>query len=141
MRGPLISMVSLSLLASAGLAEERAGQSSVQAGVYLSEATLPKGWPVPGPFGQVTQKDYPVYRAAYTSGKGQTRSFWTLFNHIKSQDIPMTAPVEMEMQTVGDELKMTTMGFLYQNPEVGEEGVTGSKVPLKPRLKRHWIKS
>ena len=30
---------------------------------YVSEAPLPKGWPQPGPYNQVSEKNYPAYRA------------------------------------------------------------------------------
>ena len=143
MKGPLVSVVSLGLLVSAGLAEEKGGKMTHENG-YVSQASLPEGWPMPGPFHQVTPKTYPVYRAAYTSGSGQTRSFWALFNHIKREKIPMTAPVEMEVQSVNGELEMTTMGFLYQSPEVGEQGLAGEKVrvmdvPAMRVLSYAWI--
>ena len=96
----------------------------------MDEAELPKGWPAPGPYDEVTKKEYPVYRAAFTENGGQTRSFWTLFQHIKSKDIPMTAPVEMKMGEKDGEMEMTSMGFLYQDISVGEEGADGEKVEV-----------
>ena len=35
---------------------------------YQSEAPLPKGWPAPGPYDKVSEKNYPKYRAAVTTG-------------------------------------------------------------------------
>jgi len=85
---------------------------------YVNEASLPEGWPVPGPYGGVVVKEYPEYRAAFAGESGEGRQFMTLFRHIKSEGIPMTAPVEMSEN--GDE-----MGFLYQNVEVGSLGEDG----------------
>ena len=34
---------------------------------YVDEAPLPKGWPKPGPYDQVSDKSYPSYRAAFTT--------------------------------------------------------------------------
>lgn len=97
---------------------------------YVSEAPLPKGWPEPGPYDKVSEKSYPKYRAAYTKGGGSF-SFWRLFGHIKKKDIPMTAPVEMAVETKGDDLKKATMGFLYQNTDVGATGADGKKIEVK----------
>lgn len=124
-----ISLISMALLAAGGLAEEKA-QADPPKAAYLKEANLPENWPAPGPFDVVSEKSYPQYRAAYTAGSGEGRAFWTLFRHIKSQDIPMTAPVEMEVQQKNGEMEMTTMGFLYQNPKVGTRGPDGKKVQV-----------
>lgn len=97
---------------------------------YVSEAPLPKGWPKPGPYNQVAQKQYPDYRVAETKGGGGL-SFWTLFNHIKKNDIPMTAPVEMSMEPTEKSMKKTSMGFLYQNTAVGQAGADGRKIQVK----------
>lgn len=98
---------------------------------YIEEAPLPAGWPKPGPFDTVTEKNYPAYRAAFTNGKGETGAFWTLFLHIKKHDIPMTAPVEMVMADEGGKLQQDGMAFLYQNGKVGEKGPDGSKVEVR----------
>ena len=90
--------------------------------VYTSEAPLPKGWPAPGPFNQVSVKSYPAYRTAETSGRSETLSFFRLFDHIKERDIPMTAPVEMDMSHTPTSLKRGDMSFLYQSPKVGTAG-------------------
>jgi uncharacterized surface protein with fasciclin (FAS1) repeats len=84
------------------------------------EAPLPAGFPGPGPVGRVVTKEYPAYRAARAAG-GE-RSFWTLFQHIQSHDVKMTAPVEM---TLDDELKSVDMAFLYERPEQGASGMQG----------------
>jgi hypothetical protein len=95
---------------------------------YVEEAPLPEGWPQPGPYGQVVEKKYPAYRAAFTGGKGETLAFWTLFAHIKRKDIPMTAPVEMGLDA---DDKQASMAFLYQNGEVGSPGQDGEKVEVR----------
>jgi hypothetical protein len=100
--------------------------------VYLSESALPKGWPTPGPFNQVTRKKYPAYRAAFTPGSSPNGGFWTLFKHIKRNGIPMTSPVEMTMKDEpGGGMKMERMGFLYQSPEVGKPGADGEAVNVR----------
>lgn len=101
---------------------------------YVAEAPLPRGWPVPGAAGVVTVKEFPAYRAAYTEGWSSSFAFWRLFSHIKRQNIPMTAPVEMGMGQRGDNgqrLGMDSMGFLYQHDQVGKTGQDGAKVRIK----------
>jgi SOUL heme-binding protein len=118
------------LLASSGmLAAEPAAKVSTSG--YVDEAPLPVGWPKPGPYDRVTEKSYPAYRAAFTNGKGETSAFWTLFTHIKKNDIPMTAPVEMTMADVEGDLKQAGMAFLYQNGDVGKKGADGAKVEVR----------
>lgn len=102
-----------------------------QAPSYVSEAPLPKGWPEPGPYNQVSEKRYPAYRAAFTAGGGTTVSFWTLFMHIKKHEIPMTAPVEMAMEAKDDSMDRAGMAFLYQSGEVGKPGADGERVEVR----------
>ena len=125
MRIPLLATAILP-----GTAQTRAEPAS--APVYLSESALPEGWPVPGPFDQVTRKKYPAYRAAFTVGSSSNGGFWTLFKHIKRNGIPMTSPVEMTMKDEsGGGMKMERMGFLYQSPEVGKPGADGETVNVR----------
>jgi hypothetical protein len=99
---------------------------------YISEAPLPKGWPEPGPYKQVTRKSYPAYRAAFTPNKSANSGFRRLFSHIKSKGIPMTAPVEMTMQEgKNDEMQMEEMAFLYQSTQVGKTGKDGETVVVR----------
>ena len=86
----------------------------------LMEASLPEGFPAPGPVGEAVVKEYPRYRAARTPGG--MAAFWTLFGHIKRNDIPMTAPVEMTMEKG----EMVDMAFLYASPGQGRAGKEGA---------------
>ncbi len=129
---PLLAMVILP--GTAQPASKHFAKSAVPASetVYLSESALPKGWPTPGPFNQVTRKEYPAYRAAFTPGSSPNGGFWTLFKHIKRNGIPMTSPVEMTMKDEsGSGMKMEQMGFLYQSPEVGKPGADGAAVNVR----------
>jgi len=113
---------------------ENAPDNPADAARYVAEAPLPKGWPIPGPYGVVVEKQFPAYRAAYTKGRSSTFAFWRLFNHIKRKEIPMTAPVEMGMGIRAGrsrKLGMNSMGFLYQHDEVGHRGMDGSKVEVR----------
>lgn len=103
----------------------QAEEKALTAPKYVDEATLPEKWPAPGPFNKVEKKAYPAYRAAFTNGKGETSSFWSLFSYIRKHDIPMSAPVEMAMS------KDDTMTFLYQNGKVGAKGSDGTKVEVR----------
>jgi hypothetical protein len=119
------------LLAACNLnADDNAAQKPVPA--YVDEAPLPEGWPTPGPYDKVTEKTFPAYRAAFTNGKGQTGAFWTLFAHIKKNDIPMTAPVEMAVDPLEDGgIRRNSMAFLYQNGRVGAPGQDGPSVEVR----------
>lgn len=100
----------------------------------FKEAKLPKDFPPPGPVGQIIVKDYPTYRLARVrSGKegvsgGPNAMFNPLFNHIKRNDIPMTAPVEISYPNrphVADEKDRAhaeSMAFLYGDPSWGKLG-------------------
>lgn len=118
----------LFILLSAGGLHAESAPADKPAPAYVDEAPLPQGWPMPGPYDRVAEKKYPAYRAAFTNGKGETSSFWTLFAHIKRKDIPMTAPVEMAIDGGN---KQTSMAFLYQNGKVGTVGQDGAKVEVR----------
>lgn len=106
--------------------------SSVAEPQYVNEAALPKGWPAPGPYNQATRKEYPSYRAAFTTSSSPNGGFWTLFKHIKRNNIPMTSPVEMTMKNdPGSALQMEQMGFLYQSTAVGKTGADGETVAVR----------
>lgn len=62
-----------------------------------SEAPLPTGWPRPSLPGLIRIKTYPPVRSAWARDTGGDNSrFMTLFRHIKSRQVAMTAPVVME---------------------------------------------
>lgn len=89
----------------------------------VREAALPVGFPEPAPVGEIVLKDYPGYRLARASTMvGETGAFFMLFAHIKSNDIPMTAPVEMSYSGSGDQ---RAMAFLYGDPGTGRPGRRG----------------
>lgn len=106
------------------------GEDAV-ADTWIKEAELPAGFPAPGPYGEIVKKEYPAYRAARTDTSGANRGFWTLFRHIKKNEIAMTTPVEMTMKDTDDgELEMAQMAFLYEDPKMGNAGPDGSKVEV-----------
>ena len=84
------------------------------------EASMPPGFPAPGPVGRIVMKRYPQYRAARAEGGN---SFWTLFQHIKKNNVEMTAPVEM---TMDDSMREQNMAFLYETADQGSAGTQGS---------------
>lgn len=91
------------------------------------EAPLPAGFPAPTPVGELQVKHYPTYRMGQTDAS-QTRAngaFWTLFQHIESNEIAMTAPVEMTMEPAGERVRETKMAFLYRSTEQGQLGEQG----------------
>lgn len=101
----------------------------------IREAKLPAGFPPPGPVGEIVTKEYPTYRLARVDAgrhgvtTDQNAMFNPLFQHIKRNDIPMTAPVEMsyaEDVAQGDERPVdpepVSMAFLYGEPTWGHIG-------------------
>jgi hypothetical protein len=92
----------------------------------IKEAEQPNGFPTPTTVGEVEVKQYPAYRKAQTD-MSPNRAFWTLFSHIKKNDIAMTAPVEMGYDNVREaEPKEKDMAFLYGQPSLGNIGKDGS---------------
>lgn len=91
----------------------------------LLEGDMPVGWPAPTALEEIEVKRYPVTRLARAAmGSNSYGPFMSLFRHISERDIPMTVPVEMEVD--GDQGQESSMGFLYQGPDVGkieEDGV------------------
>ena len=85
---------------------------------------MPAGFPNYTPVGRIEVKQYPAYRKASASGVAE---FWTLFRHIKQNNVKMTAPVEMDF---GDPLAKKSsnrsMSFLYERPDQGASGKQGS---------------
>lgn len=103
----------------------------------LREAPLPEDFPEPTPLGEIQVKKYPTYRLARTDmQRREGPAFWTLFKHIKDNDIAMTAPVEMEYAAGGEKMQPRSMAFLYRSVKQGQAGKQG-KVQVadaEPRL-------
>jgi hypothetical protein len=94
----------------------------------FDEASLPKGYPAPGPVGQIIVKQYPAARIAVNRGSDQDSMFMPLFNHIKKREIAMSSPVEItwsDPQAKPAESKPTAMAFVYREPGLGAPGVDG----------------
>lgn len=92
------------------------------------EAELPTGFPGFGAVGELELRRYPAYRMARTSMRGGSNSaFWPLFRHIKSNDIAMTTPVQMDWQDAS--ARPATMAFLYGDPAI-EPGATAEGVEV-----------
>ena len=101
---------------------------------WIREARLPEGFPPPGPVDTAVIKEYPSYRMAkFAAREGQPahqdKMFWPLFNHIKRNDIAMTAPVEIGYPAAlttrpeaADRAEPVSMAFLYRQPTQGEIG-------------------
>lgn len=130
-----LDMKSMLLLVTAALSGwvllSRATAEPANQAQYVDEAPLPEGWPQPGPYNEVVEKQLPAYRAAFASPRLLKSEFWTLFGHIKKNDIPMTAPVEMGMKMDGKTMDRGSMAFLYQNQQVGKAGKDGEDVEVR----------
>ncbi len=91
------------------------------------EAELPAGFPPFTPLHHIEVKMIPRYRLARVEMKqgmaGDSRAFWTLFNHIKRENIEMTAPVQTTYDASGNELAESSMAFLYGTTKLGELGI------------------
>lgn len=127
-----LPFLSCSMIASVFLARLMGGEPSSPSGDAresanfkpVVEAPLPDGFPTYTPVGQIELKHYPAYRKAETSGGV---AFWTLFAHITSAGISMTAPVEMTFQQEGPPVgKERSMAFLYGNQNIGTPGQKGN---------------
>ncbi len=95
------------------------------------EAPVPAGFPAPSPVGVVEIKKLPVYRMAKVANSGLGgNNFFTLFNHIKKNNIEMTAPVEMTMAEKNGKYTESSMAFLYQETTLGKVGPQGNVAVL-----------
>jgi hypothetical protein len=91
------------------------------------EAPVPPGFPTPTPVHEIVLERYPTYRMATAPMQnGDNRAFWTLFQHIESNGIPMTAPVETTFDETRERPRAATMAFLYDVESRGEVGAAGS---------------
>ncbi len=91
-------------------------------------ADLPQGFPQPTPIGVIEVKQYPAYRGVTYLHSGDltqaTRAaFNPLFQHISSNNISMTTPVEaryLEAETINPQAEVS---FLYSHPEITPQQV------------------
>jgi hypothetical protein len=127
-----LCVVSCATLATICLGRLMAAQESTPTGESgdeasfkpVIEAPLPEGFPSYTPVGEIEVKRYPAYRKAETSGKV---AFWTLFQHITTAGISMTAPVEMTFQADGPPVgREQAMAFLYGDKSIGSIGRKGN---------------
>lgn len=96
------------------------------------EAPLPAGFPEPSPPGEIVVKSYPATRGVFTRwdgalDAGTRKSFWPLFDHIRSNDIAMSAPVQADYPADVDGRTSGSMevGFLYGDPATRPAEVDG----------------
>jgi len=119
--------VALGLVAATRADEEKSARPWL-----VPEASLPEGFPPPGPVDEIVVKTYPAHRLARVRAEGGGNGmFMKLFRHIERNDIQMTAPVEMSWQgerpaaegpptAVGREPE--AMAFLYGKAGIGAAG-------------------
>lgn len=90
----------------------------------IKEAELPEGFPDYTPVGTIEVKQYPAMRKATAKGM----DFWSLFRHIKSNNVAMTAPVEMRMSgdARGPSDRPESMAFFYERGDQGTSGRAGN---------------
>jgi effector-binding domain-containing protein len=91
----------------------------------VSEASLPEGFPQPGPVDEVILKTYPAHRLARVTAEGGSNGmFMKLFRHIERNEIKMTAPVEMTWSEEGEKPARDpdAMAFLYGSTAIGTPG-------------------
>ncbi|TWT76890.1 SOUL heme-binding protein [Posidoniimonas polymericola] len=89
--------------------------------VPLGEAKLPEGFPTYTPVGMIEVKRYPKQRMA------MAKQFMTLFGHISTNGIAMTAPVQMEYEaSAAGRPQQQSMAFFYASPEIGKPGERGA---------------
>lgn len=105
------------------------GAAALLFGAYsAASAPLPEGFPPPTPKSEIEVKQYPEYRAAtvHTIGaleNAPSQGFSPLYQHISSNDISMTAPVETRYPVTTLQDRSTTQGdaevsFLYRNLDI-----------------------
>ena len=105
--------------------------AAVAVGVYqANSAPRPEGFPPPTPADQIEVKHYSAYRAATFRYQGElsqaaTRAFSPLYQHISSNQISMTAPVETRyprstFEAVGTPFESgeAYVSFLYRSTDI-----------------------
>ncbi|MBS0018044.1 MAG: heme-binding protein [Arthrospira sp. SH-MAG29] len=93
-------------------------------------ADLPKGFPEPTDIGTIEVKKYPHYRAVTYRHQGDltvaTRmAFNPLFQHISTNNIAMTTPVEARylQEDSWEETSAADVSFLYSQPEINPQTI------------------
>ncbi|WP_199314039.1 heme-binding protein [Planktothrix sp. FACHB-1365] len=86
-------------------------------------ASLPDGFPQPTPVGVIEVKQYPAYRGVTYLHQGDLtqatrRAFNPLFQHISSNNISMTTPVEARYLQESESINQAEVSFLYSHPEI-----------------------
>ncbi|WP_024750222.1 heme-binding protein [Crocosphaera subtropica] len=97
-------------------------------GIYqANSAPLPVGFPSPTTPGKIEIKQYPAYRAATYHYSGNlseagSQAFSSLYQHISSNNISMTAPVEtrypLNTLETNEQTGEATVSFLYRNTDI-----------------------
>jgi effector-binding domain-containing protein len=113
--------------------------AAMAVGVYqANSAPLPAGFPPPTPDGNIEVKSYPAYRAATYRQQGNlaeatNQAFSPLYQHISSNQISMTAPVETRYpnSTLTTAESLNTQGeafvsFLYPSTNIYPEAIASS---------------
>ena len=113
-------------------------------GIYSAvSAPLPEGFPPPTPAGKIEVKHYPAYRSGTVTYSGQlaqaaNAAFEPLYQHISSNNIAMTAPVETRYPIITlqegsggqlDERGQAEVSFLYRSTSIHPQQIAqGIKV-------------
>lgn len=104
-------------------------------------ATFPEGFPPPTPVGVIEVKQYPAYRGITYLHQGDLtqatrQAFNPLFQHISSNNIAMTTPVEARYLQEFDGQNQAEVSFLYSHPEINPEQIQSDvNVTDTPRMK------
>ncbi len=122
---------------------------AISFGIYHAvSAPLPLGFPSPTAAGLIEIKHYPAYRSSNYTYNGQLSqaanvAFGPLYNHITSNNIPMTAPVEtrypiitlQDGQSGTDEVGQAEVSFLYRDKDVHPQNMAqGIQVEDHPAM-------
>jgi effector-binding domain-containing protein len=94
-------------------------------------AYLPSGFPEPAEIGVIQIKQYPQYRAVTYTHAGDLRAatgvaFNPLFQHISSNQIAMTAPVEARYTAIQGQsgtVPQAEVSFLYPAPNIAPSSI------------------
>ncbi len=109
--------------------------AAIGVGVYqANSAPLPDGFPPPTAPNQIEVKQYPPYRAATYPTQGDfsqaaNQAFYPLYQHISSNNISMTAPVETRypVSTLeGDISGEAEVSFLYRTREIAPDEIASN---------------